>query len=112
MKKALFYFLNLLIVVQAKTQTRIDSLETIATNYMKAYGNWDFDKMKTLFAEDIYFEDPTAKDVFKQSFTFVGKENVYNFFKNVFKDKFKNDKPPYVNFNIEKRLCFWNSYYY
>jgi hypothetical protein len=71
-------------------------------DYIEAYGNWDFDKMKTFYSEDIHFEDPTAKEAFKQSFVFDGKENVYNFFKNVFKDRFKNDKPPYVDFIIER----------
>lgn len=81
-------------------QTEIDTNKDVAMAYMKAYGNWDFDKMKTFYSENIHFEDPTAKEAFKQSFIFDGKENVYNFFKSVFKDKFDGDKPPYVNFNI------------
>jgi ketosteroid isomerase-like protein len=108
MKKTLFYLITLLILYPVKAQTHIDSLETIATQYMKAYGSWDFDKMKTFYAEDIHFEDPTALEAFGQPYIFDKKENVYNFFKNVFKGKFKNDKPPYVNFSIEKLFAIGN----
>lgn len=78
--------------------------QQLALKYMEAYGNWDFDKMKTFYAENITFEDPTATTAFQQSFKFIGKENVYQFFKGVFKNQFENDKPPYVHFSIEKHF--------
>lgn len=86
------------------SQTKKDSIENIATEYMKAYGNWDFDKMKTFYSEDIRFEDPTGSEAFGQTMMVEGKENVYMFFKDVFKDRFKDDKPPYVNFIIDKKF--------
>ncbi len=85
MKKVLFYFLTLLIIDSEKAQIRIDSIKTIATNYMKAYGKWDYDKRKTFYAEDILFEDPTAKDVFKQFFAFDGNKMYATFLKTFFK---------------------------
>jgi len=94
----LFLFINFISFAQKEVNTNMK----IAMDYMEAYGNWDFDKMKTFYSENIHFEDPTAKEAFKQSFVFDGKENVYNFFKNVFKDKFENNKPPHVDFIIEK----------
>lgn len=86
----------------SSAQTKEELNHKIATDYMQAYGNWDFDKMKTFYADNIHFEDPTAKEAFGQPFIFDGKENVYNFFSGVFKDRFENDKPPYVHFTIEK----------
>ena len=80
------------------------TIEQTAMKYISAYGKWDFDAMKELFADNIHFEDPTGTDAFGQSFVFDGKENVYAFFKNVFKDKFANSRPPYVNFNVEKKF--------
>lgn len=109
MKKLIYCILFLSINLVSFAQTKTDTNKEIAMAYMKAYGNWDFDKMKTFYSEDIHFEDPTAKEAFKQSFVFEGKENVYNFFKNVFKGKFDNDKPPYVNFIIAKTF-FSGSY--
>lgn len=102
MKRAFYSILFLLLNLYSFGQTEKNSSNKIALDYMEAYGNWDFDKMKTFYSENIHFEDPTAKEAFKQSFVFDGKDNVQNFFKNVFKDKFKNDKPPYINFIIEK----------
>lgn len=100
MKKSFYLILCLCIGCISFAQTKSNT--EIAISYMKAYGDWDFDTMKTFYAEDIHFEDPTAKEAFKQPFAFDGKENVYNFFKNVFKDAFENDKPPFVNFIIER----------
>lgn len=78
------------------------SIEQIAKNYINAYSDWDFDKMKTFYANDIVFNDPTASKAFNSNFKKTGKEDVYNFFKNVFKGQFKNNKPPYIKFKIEK----------
>jgi len=100
MRKIFYCILYLFINSFSFAQSEVNL--NIAKDYMEAYGNWDFDKMKTFYSEDIHFEDPTAKEAFKQSFIFDGKENVFNFFKNVFKDRFENDRPPYVNFIIEK----------
>ena len=101
--RLLFYctlclFINSLSFAQSETNAN----KNIAMDYMEAYGNWDFDKMKTFYSENIHFEDPTANDAFKQPFVFDGKEKVYQFFKNVFEGKFENAKPSYVNFIIEK----------
>ncbi|MVO07609.1 hypothetical protein GOQ30_00355 [Flavobacterium sp. TP390] len=102
MKKTLTLTLLLIISTLSFGQTNENQNEKLALAYMQAYGKWDFDTMKTFYADAIHFEDPTAKAAFQQDFVFDGKENVYQFFKTVFKDKFKNDKPPYVNFVIEK----------
>ncbi len=104
MKIITFYFLCFLTSFFSFSQTKADSNYKIATDYMRAYGNWDFDKMKTFYAENVHFEDPTAKEAFGQPFIFEGKEDVYNFFNGVFKDRFENDKPPYVHFTIEKNF--------
>lgn len=72
----------------------------IALRYMSAYGNWDFDSMKTFYAEDVYFKDPTGSEKFNQKFEYVGKENVYQFFKGIFNNAFSDGKPPYVSFKI------------
>ena len=71
---------------------------------MEAYGNWDFETMKTFYHEAVVFEDPTASVAFETTFKAEGKENVYGFFRNIFKDQFKDDKPPYVNFKVAKRF--------
>lgn len=102
MKKTLTLILLLVLSSFSFGQTNESKNQTFALEYMQAYGKWDFDTMKTFYAEEVHFEDPTAKAAFQQDFIFDGKENVYQFFKTVFKDKFKNDKPPYVNFVIEK----------
>ncbi|MFI0429411.1 nuclear transport factor 2 family protein [Mariniflexile sp. HMF6888] len=78
------------------------SHKTIALSYMEAYGDWDFDTMKTFYAENIHFEDPTGSEVFNQKFDFNGIKEVYNFFRGVFKNGFENERPPYVDFRIEK----------
>ena len=83
-------------------QTSQEPIKQIAKNYIEAYGDWDFDKMKLFYDEDIFFSDPTASKKFNTDFSAKGKENVYLFFKNIFKEQFKNDKPPYVKLKIEK----------
>ena len=103
--RKLFYFTLILFVNYVSiAQSKENTSNKIALEYMEAYGHWDFDKMKTFYSENIHFEDPTAKDAFKQTFIFEGKENVYTFFKNVFEGKFENAKPTYVNFVIEKNF--------
>ncbi|NHN25764.1 nuclear transport factor 2 family protein [Flavobacterium jejuense] len=105
MKSFFLSTLFFLISYSLVSQNNMNSNDSIATAYMKAYGDWNFDTMKTFYSEDIHFEDPTAEKAFGQPFLFKGKENVYAFFKGVFKDRFKNNKPPYVNFIIEKKFC-------
>lgn len=84
------------------SQESDNTVEKIALEYMEAYGDWDFDRMKTFYADNVIFEDPTGTEAFGQAFKFEGKEKVHSFFKGIFKDKFENDKPPYVSFIIEK----------
>ncbi len=103
MRKLFYGIVCIFTICQSYAQTPdLAANKKVAMDYMEAYGNWDFDKMKTFYAENVHFEDPTASEVFKQAFKYEGKENVYNFFRNVFKDRFENDKPPYVDFIIEK----------
>ena len=96
------FFITLSCGIFAQTST--PTIKSTAIAYMEAYGDWDFDKMKTFFAEDIHFEDPTGSEAFGQPFVYNGKENVYDFFNGVFKDRFENNRPPYVNFIIEKNF--------
>ncbi|TJY37791.1 nuclear transport factor 2 family protein [Pontimicrobium aquaticum] len=84
-----------------QTSSAVKSSETIALEYMKAYGNWDFEKMKTFYDENIHFEDPTAAEAFKSGFETVGKEKVYTMFKGVYQ-AFENNKPPYISINVDK----------
>ncbi|SFS69973.1 nuclear transport factor 2 family protein [Lutibacter maritimus] len=90
------------ILFYSQSDSESQSTKILAIEYMKAYGKWDFDTMKTYHSEDIHFEDLTGSEAFDQKFDFHGKENVLAFFKNVFKGGFENDKPPYVDFKIEK----------
>lgn len=55
--------------------------KSITTSYFKAYMDLDFDAMKKWMHKDISFEDPTSKYIFGSS-KHVGKENVYQNFKN------------------------------
>ena len=99
------YFVLLILtpfLFYSQSDSESQSPKIIALKYMEAYGDWDFDTMKPFYAENIHFEDPTGSEAFNQKFDFNGIEEVYNFFKNVFKNGFKNEKPPYVNFRIEK----------
>jgi len=75
--------------------------KTIALEYMEAYGNWDFEKMKTYYDENVHFDDPTGAEAFKSKFDVNGKENVYNLIKNVYK-AFEDSKPPYIKIEIDK----------
>ncbi|RZS93574.1 nuclear transport factor 2 family protein [Aquimarina brevivitae] len=102
MHKVIYCILFLAIPLASFAQTKKTTNTAIALAYMKAYGDWDFDSMKIFYSDAIHFEDPTAKEAFKQPFVFDGKESVYTFFKDVFKDQFENDKPPYVDFKISK----------
>ncbi|TJY37785.1 nuclear transport factor 2 family protein [Pontimicrobium aquaticum] len=77
------------------------SSEDLALEYMEAYGNWDFDKMKTFYDDNIRFQDPTATEAFKSAFETVGKEKVYTMFKGVYQ-AFENNKPPYISINVDK----------
>lgn len=86
----------------AQSSTRF--LDTLASDYMEAYGKWDFDKMKTFYSDTIHFEDPTGSEQFGQHYFIDGKENVYHFFKDMFKGSFKDNKPRYVNFIIDKKI--------
>jgi hypothetical protein len=94
--------LTLTICSSAVSQTQKDSIKHKAIEYIKAYGDWDFEKMKTFYADSITFSDPTASKAFKVHFSATGKENVYTFFKNIFKGQFENNKPKYVKFRINK----------
>ena len=114
MKNSSALILLMLTFNVALSQTAQDSIRQIAYDYMEAYGDWDFDKMKTFYHDDIFFNDPTASKAFNTDFSAKGKENVYNFFKNIFNGQFKNDKPPYVKFKIEKSFqsngyCIFNT---
>ena len=97
-----FFYLLIGLVIHTGLYSQTNSTKEIALRYMEAYGAWDFDTMKTFYADTVSFEDPTGTEAFKQTFSFQGKENVYTFFKNVFKNRFQNNKPPYVHFTIEK----------
>lgn len=76
--------------------------DSIAREYMKAYGKWDFDKMKTFYHDDVYFIDITGKEAFGINKGHNGKEAVHTFFRGIFKDLFTNDKPSYVSYPIDK----------
>ena len=102
MKFTLIITLFLAVFNYSFSQQSDSNVEKIALEYMEAYGNWDFDKMKTFYADNVIFEDPTGTEAFGQSFMYEGKEKVHSFFQGIFKDKFENDKPPYVDFIIEK----------
>lgn len=103
MKNFSFFFACLMVItMDSFAQTKTDSIETVAREYMKAYSNWDFEKMKSFYSDGVHFEDPTATEAFGQPYVFDGKEKVHGFFNNVFKDRFKNDRPPYVKFNMER----------
>ncbi len=98
-----FYILTLLSVTTLFSMAQVEAKSNhhIAMDYMRAYGQWDFDTMKSFYADQVHFEDVTAKEAFKQAFVFDGKEDVYQFFKHVFANKFENVKPSYVHFNIQ-----------
>lgn len=102
MKTLLSSLMFLLTFNIVSAQTSQNSIKQIATKYIEAYGDWDFDAMKDFYDDEVFFSDPTASSAFKTEFSAKGKEKVYNFFKNIFKGQFENDKPPYVKFKVEK----------
>ena len=82
-----FFYLLIGLVIHTGLYSQTNSTKEIALRYMEAYGAWDFDTMKTFYADTVSFEDPTGTEAFKQTFSFQGKENVYTFFKNIYQVK-------------------------
>lgn len=96
MRKTL-YFLIFLFSLSASSQSKPSSIKSLALSYMKAYGDWDYNKMSTFYSDSIHFKDPTAIEAFGSNFDQIGKEKVRALFKSIFPDKL----PEHVAFLVK-----------
>lgn len=86
-------------ISEAQTKFPIEKMEEVANAYFKAYSEMDFEKMATLYHNNIQFEDNTYMDNSGKGAYLKGKETIKNTFQNIYFPKAKKAK-----FNEEERF--------
>ncbi len=102
MTQTLFTFLFVLGIasfINGQNNEHVD-IEKLALDYMKAYSDWNYEKMSTFYHDSIHFIDPTAQVAFKQKFEHKGIENVKNSFKRIYGEA----KPEFVVFKVNSHF--------